>query len=51
MNNKPTIWYGKSDKGELEFFNSRGIHPATGKELKPIDPQPIQFKLPPKESI
>jgi len=36
MNNKPVIWYGKSNKGELEFFNSRGIHPATGKELKPI---------------
>ncbi len=33
---QPIIWYGKSNKGELEYFNSRGIHPVTKKELKPI---------------
>lgn len=30
------VWYGKSSSGEMEFFNSRGLHPETMKELKPI---------------
>ncbi len=33
---KPTIWYGKSSTGKMEYFNSRGLHPETMKELKPI---------------
>jgi len=33
---QPIIWYGKSKKGTIEYFNSRGIHPATQKELRPI---------------
>ncbi|PHS51632.1 MAG: hypothetical protein COB01_09690 [Lutibacter sp.] len=33
---KPIVWYGKSNKGEIEYFNSRGVHPITEKELKPI---------------
>jgi len=36
INDHPVIWYGKSAKGELEYFNSRGVHPTTMKELKPI---------------
>ncbi|WP_157961207.1 hypothetical protein [Lutibacter citreus] len=36
MKGKPIIWYGKSINGELDYFNSRGVHPITGKELKPI---------------
>jgi hypothetical protein len=32
----PIVWYGKSSSGEMEFFNSRGVHPETMKELKPI---------------
>lgn len=36
VNGQPTVWYGKSNNGEIEFFNSRGIHPITFKELKPI---------------
>lgn len=36
INGHPVIWYGKSNKGELEYFNSRGVHPTTMKELKPI---------------
>jgi hypothetical protein len=36
VNGHPVIWYGKSDKGEMEYFNSRGVHPITMKELKPI---------------
>lgn len=35
-NGKPIVWYGKSTDGLIEFFNSRGIHPQTLKELKPI---------------
>ncbi|WP_397446925.1 hypothetical protein [Polaribacter sp. R77954] len=33
---KVKIWYGKSLKGELEIFTSIGLHPETGKTLKPI---------------
>tara|TARA_R110001583_G_scaffold68241_1_gene194399 strand:+ start:3683 stop:4378 length:696 start_codon:yes stop_codon:yes gene_type:complete len=36
INGKPVIWYGKSTNGEFEYFNSRGVHPITGNELKPI---------------
>lgn len=30
------IWYGKNQKGELEYFTDLGKHPETGKTLKPI---------------
>ncbi len=30
------IWYGKNREGELEYFSSQGLHPQTGKTLKPI---------------
>ena len=30
------IWYGKNNNGEWEFFSSYGLHPSTGKTLKPI---------------
>ncbi|WP_196889165.1 hypothetical protein [Aureivirga sp. CE67] len=30
------IWYGKNAKKELEFFTLYGLHPETGKTLKPI---------------
>jgi len=34
---KPLVWYGKSlDKKEYEYFNCPGLHPETGKTLKPI---------------
>ncbi len=36
INGKPIIWYGKSSKGKIEYFNSRGVHPITGNELKPV---------------
>lgn len=33
----PLVWYGKStDKKEYEYFNQPGLHPETGKTLKPI---------------
>lgn len=32
----PIIWYGKNNLGELELFTSIGLHPETGKTLKPI---------------
>lgn len=35
-NGHPLYWYGKSIDGEFEFFNSRGVHPITLKELRPI---------------
>lgn len=34
--NHAIIWYGKSRTGKMEYFNSRGVHPVTRKELKPI---------------
>jgi len=33
---KVKIWYGKNSQRELEFFTSLGLHPETGKSLKPI---------------
>lgn len=35
VNDKPVIWYSKVNE-ELEFFNTYGFHPVTGKPLKPI---------------
>lgn len=35
-NGKPNIWYFKRNNGEVEFYNSHGIHPETGKPLKAI---------------
>ncbi len=34
---RPVIWYGKApDKKKYEYFNQPGLHPETGKTLKPI---------------
>jgi hypothetical protein len=33
---KPIVWYGKSFDGNHEYFNQPGLHPETGKTLKPI---------------
>ena len=33
---KVKVWYGKNVKGDLEIFSSFGLHPETGKTLKPI---------------
>ena len=30
------IWYGKNIVKELEYFSLLGVHPETGKTLKPI---------------
>ena len=35
-NGKAKIWYGKNLNGKLEIFTSLGLHPLTGKTLKPI---------------
>lgn len=35
-NGSVKIWYGKNSNGELEFFTDIGLHPNTGKTLKPI---------------
>ncbi|WP_418508904.1 hypothetical protein [Corallibacter sp.] len=32
----PNLWYGKSIKGDYEYFTNYGIHPVTGKTLKGI---------------
>ncbi|MFV8328322.1 hypothetical protein [Flavobacterium sp. ZS1P14] len=33
---RPIVWYGKSFDGSYEYFNQPGLHPETGKTLKPI---------------
>ncbi|WP_225034713.1 hypothetical protein [Winogradskyella sp. SM1960] len=30
------LWYGKNENKNLEFFTTLGLHPETGKTLKPI---------------
>ncbi len=37
-----SLWYGKSKKGELEYFTSLAKHPETGKTLKAITPYMIK---------
>jgi len=32
----PNLWYSKSSEGKLEYFTHYGLHPKTGKTLKPI---------------
>lgn len=32
----PIIWYGKNEHKKQEYFSSLGLHPETGKTLKPI---------------
>lgn len=34
-NEQPLVWYCKQD-GECEYFNAPGLHPESGKTLKPI---------------
>ena len=38
----PKIWYIKNPNGTLEFFNKPGLHPETGKTLRPISKYIIQ---------
>lgn len=35
-NGRVIIWYGKNKGKELEYFTALGLHPETGKTLKPI---------------
>ena len=35
-NGQARFWYGKNPNGKLEIFTSLGLHPQTGKTLKPI---------------
>lgn len=34
-NGTPKVWYSKNE-GKIELYNQPGLHPATGKTLKPI---------------
>ena len=43
------IWYGKNSKGKLEFFTALGLHPETGKTLKPITEYMIEKYICSKE--
>ena len=35
-NDNPLYWYGRNKDGKLELFTTVGLHPETGKTLKPI---------------
>jgi hypothetical protein len=43
-NGEPVIWYAKNGD-EIELFNQPGLHPTTGKTLKPITPYIINKYL------
>lgn len=32
------VWYGKNNDGNLDYFTDIGLHPETGKTLKPMTP-------------
>lgn len=36
QNGSVKIWYGKNKDKELDYFTTLGLHPETGKTLKPI---------------
>ncbi|MGG8497732.1 hypothetical protein ACQY1Q_15080 [Tenacibaculum sp. TC6] len=44
----PRVWYGKNAHGDLELFTSYGLHPETGKTLKPISNYMINKYICPK---
>ncbi|REG90495.1 hypothetical protein [Flavobacterium aquicola] len=35
INDKPVVWYSK-ENGKIELFNQYGLHPESGKPLRPI---------------
>jgi hypothetical protein len=35
-NGSISVWYGKNMNGALEYFTGLGLHPISGKSLKPI---------------
>jgi hypothetical protein len=46
---KVKVWYGKNDNKQLEFFSTLGLHPETGKTLKPITGYMIDKYVCPKD--
>ena len=42
------IWYGKNSASQLDFFTALGLHPQTGKTLKPITEYMIEKYICPK---
>ena len=44
------IWYGKNNRGELEYFTSQGLHPQTKRTLKKITPYMINKYICKKEN-
>lgn len=49
-NGAPNIWYGKNQKKALEYFTSRGLHPETSKQLKPLSKHMFDMHVCPKEA-
>jgi len=43
------VWYAKNRKKELEYFSNLGLHPETGKTLKPITAYMINKYVCPEE--
>ncbi|TYB74478.1 hypothetical protein ES676_07315 [Bizionia saleffrena] len=41
-NKSVRFWYGKNTNKEIDFFTALGLHPKTGKTLKPITPYMIK---------
>ena len=44
-NGTVNFWYGKNNRKELEYFTSLGLHPQTGKTLKPITEHMIKTHI------
>lgn len=40
---EPSIWYLKTQNGEIELFDLMGFHPGTGEELQPITKEIVQL--------
>ncbi|AXG70026.1 hypothetical protein KORDIASMS9_02255 [Kordia sp. SMS9] len=51
LDGTPNVWYGKNQKKELEYFTSLGLHPETGKSLKPLSDHMFYKYVCSKDSI
>ena len=46
QNQKPLLWYYKTENGEIEYYTAPGLHPVNGKTLKAVTEYIIKKYVP-----
>ena len=46
QNQKPLLWYYKTENGEIEYYTAPGLHPVNGKTLKAVTEYIIEKYVP-----